>query len=372
MKKEALVSVLKIGTAVILIAALIFVVIYQNRDKTLGNRIDIFKADGDSARGIEGYSLGRTMPFEDKALLVTTNTMLLLDSKGKGETKDVSLSAPAVCVSGRYILTYNDGGRLVSLYKGDKEVYQLRPDKDAISAVVNEQGYAAVAYQVEGGETQIVVYNGEGTAFYSWTLGSGQFVSMDLSADNTHLVISSLSDDPGKMLGEISIIRLDSEEKKASASVEDEMYFKVHIGRDYSVLALGSKQLDAYNADGTLRWSLPYNGKTIRNADISDPDMAVLCYTAADSGLVGNSTEVEVVNRLGEITASTRFDGLCECLSVNGENFAASAGKKIFIYDQKCGLRHELSSTSIIKGLSLYRDGKTVFVLSGTGGSVIS
>ena len=371
MKKETIASILKVVIALILIAALVFVVIYQNRNYTIGGEISIFKGDG-SARGIEGYSVARTTPFGDNVLLLTTNTLLLLDHRGRGEPVGVSFSDPDFSVSGRYILAYNDGGKLLSLYKDDKLIYDKRTDANIISAVVNENGYCAVAYQEEIGETHIMVYNSEGTAFYSWNLGSGQFIGMSLSGDNTNLVISSLSDAADGVRGELSFIRLDSEEKQAVGAVDDEIYFDVHMNRDHTVLALGSQQLDYYNGDGTLRWSLPYNGKTLRNADISNPDMIVLCYTAADSGLVGNSTEVEVISRLGEVTASTSFDGLCENLSVNGDRFAVSAGKKILIYNRKCELKKEFSSNSAVKRMSLFGDGKTVFALSGSNGSLIS
>ena len=371
MKKSTIASILKFAIALVLIVALVFVVIYQNRNATIGGEVSIFKGDGENARGIEGYSVGRTTAFGDKVLLLTTNTLLLLDRRGRGEPVNVSFSDPEFSVSGRYILAYNADGRLMSLYKDGKNIYDKRTDADIISAVVNENGYCAVAYQEEIGETHIMVYKNDGTAFYSWNLGSGQFIGMGLSADNTRLVISSLSDDTDSMRGELSFIRLDSEEKQAVGSAPDEIYFDLHVNRDYSVLALGSQQLDYYNADGTLRWSLPYNGKTLRNADISNPDMTVLCYTAADSGLVGNSTEVEIISRLGEVIASTSFDGLCENLSVNGDRFAVSAGKKILIYNRRCELKRELSSNSAVKRMSLFGDGKTVFALSSSGGSLI-
>ena len=371
MKKETIASILKAVIALILIAALVFVVIYQNRNYTMGGEISIFKGDGENARVIEGYSVGRTTAFGDKVLLLTTNTLLLLDRRGRGEPLNVSFSDPDFSVRGRYILAYNDDGRLMALYRDGKLIYDKRTDADIISAVVNENGYCAVAYREEIGETHIMIYNGEGTAFYSWNLGSGQFIGMSLSDDNTNLVISSLSDASDSMRGELSFIRLDSEEKQAISTVDDEIYFDVHMYRDHSVLALGSQQLDYYNADGSLRWTLPYNGKTLRNADISNPDMIVLCYTAADSGLVGNSTEVEIISRLGEVTASTSFDGLCENLSVNGDRFAVSAGKKILIYNRRCELKRELSSNSAVKRMSLFGDGKTVFALSGSSGSLI-
>ena len=96
MKRETLASVFKIGAAVLLIAVLAFVIVYQNRKTGLGSRIEIFKGDGEDSRGIEGYSLGRTMPFGGRALLVTTNTMLLLDEKGRSEALDISLSDPEI------------------------------------------------------------------------------------------------------------------------------------------------------------------------------------------------------------------------------------------------------------------------------------
>ena len=371
MKKETVASILKVLIALVLIAALIFVIIYQNRDAQIGGEINIFKGDGDS-RGIEGYSLGQTMPLGDKALLVTTNTLLLLDRQGRGEAKEISFSSPAIDLSGKYVAVYDRGGRSFALYKNDSLVYSLRAEARIVSAITNENGYTAIACQAEVGETRITVYNDKGIAFYSWNLGSGQFLAMDLSADNTHLAVSSLNDDRERMLGEISIIQLDKEERQAVCSRENEMYFDLHINRDSTVRALGSEQLDYYNADGTLRWSLPYNGRTLRSADISDSEMAVLCYAAADSGFVGNSTEVELINRLGEITASTSFDGLCESLSVNNDKFAVSAGKKIYIYNKKCELLRELSSNSAVKRMSLFKDGKTVFALSGSGGSIIS
>ncbi|MGN1098015.1 MAG: hypothetical protein ACI4SS_03860, partial [Clostridia bacterium] len=86
----------------------------------------------------------------------------------------------------------------------------------------------------------------------------------------------------------------------------------------------------------------------------------------------GNSTDIEIVNRLGEITASGSFDGLSECLSVNGDLFAVSAGKKIYIYNQKCELQKELTSDSSPKRISLFKSGKAVFALSGSGGSIVS
>lgn len=372
MKKETLISIARVLIALALIAVLIFVIIYQNRDKELGGRIDVLNGGGEEARGIEGYSLGQTAPLGDKAVLLTTNTLILLDKNGGGDTVGVSLATPRASVRGKYIAAYDEGGKSFALYKNDNQVYALKAESEIISAVVNSQGYAAVACQESGGAVRITVYNGKGKAFYTWRLGSGQFVAMDLSDDNTNMVISSLRDEREETRGELTFVTLDKEDKLAAAVKKDEIYFDLRMNRDHTVLALGSEQLDYYNSDGTLRWSLPYDGKTLRCADIGDTGMAVLCYASVGSGLLGNSTQVEVVNRKGEITASTTFDGLCDCLSVNGGRFAASAGKKVYIYNEKCELEHELSSNSAVKKLSLYKNGASVFVLSGSGGSIIS
>ena len=371
MKRETVASIVKAFIALAVIAALAFVIVYQNKDKQLGGEVSVLKNGEGASRPIEGYSVGQTLPFGDKALLLATNTFMLLDKNGRGQMREVSFSAPRARAAGKYIAAYDGGGKNFVLYKNDSELYDIKTEDDISAATVNENGYAAVACREEGGGTSITVYNDKGKPFYVWNLSSGQFVAMDLSADNTRLCISSISDDPAELRGEITVVRLDSEEKCASCAKEDEVYFDVRINRDYTVMALGSGQLDYYNADGTLRWSLPYDGKTLRCADIDDPDMAVLCYASADSRFFGSSTQVEVINRLGEISAQASFDGLCENLSVNGDSFAASAGKKIFIYNRKCELENEISSNSAVKKMSLLKNG-SAFVLSGSGGSIIN
>ncbi len=373
MKKETKGKISRAVTAVIISAILIFVIAYQNRDKSLkGEIVSILETGSkDETRSIEGYAGANVFPYGSKAALVTTNTLMLMDEKGKGKAEDISVPSPQSVCSGDYILICDRGGRSFTLYDGTKEVYSAKTECDIISGRVNRNGYAAVAEELSGGNTEIIVYNAKGEAIYSWTMGSGEFVDMDLCADNTRLAISSVGDSQDKLMGEITVVRLDMTEKAASGFETDEIYFNVKINRDYTVSALGSEKLDLYNSDGSRRWSLSYDGRTLLGADISSPDRMILCCQSASSGLGGNSTEVEVVNRMGEITASTVFDGLCEHLCVSGKLFAVSAGKRIFIYDEKCTLKNELLSDYAVKGLALFKDGNSAFVLSGSGGNII-
>ncbi len=372
MKKETKASILKFFTAIVLMVILVFVIAYQNRDRSLDGVINIFGSQSiNDARGIEGYGGAVTAPLGSKAVLVTTNTFLLMDENGRGESKEISVANPELWVCGSYALVYDGGGKDFTLYEKDTEVYRGKSERPIISAKVNKNGYVIVAAEDSGGQTEINVYNSKGTAFYSWNLGSGEFIDMDLCADNSRMVISSVADDEEELRGELTVVRLDREKKLASGFKTDEIYFSVVLNRDYTVTALGSEQLDFYNSDASLRWSLSYDGKLIRCADIRNPDMLVLCYAAADSGLIGNSTHVELINRMGEITASVGFDGLCEQLSVNGDRFAASAGKQIYVYNSQCRCEREYTADSSVKRLALLKNGKSVFVLSGSDGNIL-
>lgn len=75
---------------------------------------------------------------------------------------------------------------------------------------------------------------------------------------------------------------------------------------------------------------------------------------------------------MGKITATANLDGLCEGLSKNGKRFAVSAGKRVYIYDEKCTVERELLSDFAVKGLALYKSGKSAFVLSGSTGKTIT
>lgn len=373
MKKDIKGKIARIVGAILILAALIFVIAYQNRDVSLSEGIDSILTAGNSqsSRSIEGYAGGSTFPIGKKTALVTTNTLMITDEKGGGKAVDISVPSPQSDCSGEYIIVCCRGGRSFSLYNETKEIYTVKTECPIIMGCVNQNGYAAVAGELTGGDTQILVYNPKGEAIYSWVMSSGEFIGMDLCADNTRLAISSVGDAQDKLRGEITVVRLDRTEKAASGFETDEIYFNVKINRDYTVSALGSRQLDLYNSDGTRRWSLSYDGRTLLGADISSADMMIICCQSASSGLIGNSTDIEVVNRMGEITASANLDGLCEHLSKNGKRFAVSAGKRVYVYDEKCNLENELLSDFAVKGLALYKSGNSAYVLSGSAGKVI-
>lgn len=372
-KKDIKTSVIRAIVAIVIFAALVFVIVYQNHDRSIGNEIINLMggSKGEDGRSIEGYAGGVALPYKGKALLVTTNTFMLMDDNGGSDVLDISVPSPAAEASGDYILVYDREGRDFSLYSGSKLVYSKRTETPIIAGRLNQNGYVLIAGEVLGGDTEITVYNSKGEPIYLWTLASGEFVDMDISPDNARMVISSVSDAEDELRGELTVVRLDSTERLASGHESDEIYFRVKINRDYTISALGSEKLDLYNSDGKRRWSLDYNGRTLLSADISNPDMMVLCCESAASGLVGTSTEIEVVNRMGEVTASTSSDGLCERLSVNGSYLAISAGKKIYIYDEKCRLQKELLADFGVKGLALFKKGNAAFVLSGSAGSIV-
>lgn len=374
MKKINRASVIKGIVAAVLLLALVFVIAYQNRDRVIGGEIiNIMDASGakKESRSIEGYAGGTALPFGKKALLVTTNTLMLMDENGSGKAADISVPSPEADANGDYILVYDKDGRDFMLYSETKPVYTGRSEAAIIAGRVNQNGYALIACEVMSGGTEIMVYNSKGEAIYVWKLNSGEFVDMDLCADNSRMVISSVSNDENELRGELSIVRLDSGELFASGFQTDEIYFNVKINRDYTVTALGSERLALYNADGSQRWELSYNGRTLLGADISSADMTILCYENDSSGIMGNTTLIEVVNRLGEVTASTELDGLCEKLSKNGSMFAVAAGKRVYIYDEKCRLQKELLSDFSVKGLALFKSGSAAFVLGAGAGNIL-
>lgn len=372
MKKKQMSSIARIILAAAVLLALIFVIAYQNRDRSFGGVIDILNSrQSEEGRSIEGYAGGTALPYRKKALLVTTNTFMIMDEDGESKTLDISVPSPAVSTDGKYILIYDREGRDFTLYDGQEPVYALHSESPIISGKVNRSGYVLIAGEVMGGGTRIIAYNPKGEAIYSWSMGSGEFVDMDISPDNSRMVISSVSGREDELRGELNVVRFDSTKQQASGYETDEIYFNVKLNRDYTVSALGSAALALYNADGTRRWALDYQGRTLLGADITNPDRMVICCESASSGLMGNSTRIETVNRLGEVTASAVCDGLCENLSLSGDGFAVSAGNRVFVYDGKCVLKKELSAEFGVKRMALFADGKAAFVMSGSTGNII-
>ena len=144
------------------------------------------------------------------------------------------------------------------------------------------------------------------------------------------------------------------------------------FNRNGTSVAVGSDALVYFNADGGAKWRYKYGGRTLIKADVSQPNSMVLAFSAKGSGIKGNSTEIEVINRLGKRAAEITASGISDDISTSTEGIAVAFGKTAHIYDFNLSEEQQLQSETGIKKLVFFRDGKHLLVIGNSGGKILS
>lgn len=374
MNKQKLLKILKNIGAIIVMAAMLVIIFYQNRDR------DIFKfgreesnkiASAGTETSAEGYSDSAISSVGDAVCYLTTNSYSVLDENAKGEKVAVSFSAPLIYSKDDYVICYNKNGLDFTVFKRQRECYSISTENRILCAKVNANGYAFIATEKEGYNCECLVYNRRGEAVFKWDISKSEFLDGDLSGDNKYIAISVVTAGEKSLLGEVLLIDTTEAEIKEKKDFDSQLFYKICFNKNSTYTALGNKCLAYFNADGTAKWTYSYEDKTLLKADISNPDMMVLAFSEPGSGIKGNTTHIKVVNRLGKEAAQRDFDGLADDISVTKNALAVAFGRSVYITDSSLEDKKTLKSETSIKKIALYDDNEHLFVIGSSDISII-
>lgn len=375
MNKQKIIDILKNAAAIVVLCALLIIIFYQNRER------DIFglreketqKTAADGARtDIIGDGLsGDICRVGDSVAVITANSFSVLNLKGEGKPREIAMPSPVLSGSGDYAIYYNSDDKEAFVCKRERLRYTVKTDNRIIRAKVTRGGYAVVATEKEGYSSEIVIYDAGGDAVFKWDISKSEFLDADADPDNSRVALSQLSSGESGIEGEIVLIDMKEAKAVKKKTFKNKLFYNIEFNRNGTFTALGSDSLAYFNRDGSMKWETEYGERTLLKADISQPDMMVLAYSAAGSGIKGNSTEIEIVGRLGKVTAKRTLNGLADAVRVSGSEIAAAFGKKIYVLDNGLKTKRKLEAESSVKKLEFFGDNKHLFVLGNSGGAIM-
>ncbi len=372
MNKEKILKVLKNTAVIIVIISLFTIIYYQNRDRAIGKILSGENQKSKEEQSImDGLVDAGICKIGEKIGIITTHSYSVIDENAKTTDSEIALSEPVIYSDSDYAVFYSADSKEATVSKNERVHYTINAENRIIKAKVNRNGYGIIVTEKEGYTSEIVVYNRLGEAIFRWDLSSSELIDADLNSDNNKLILSVLESNEKKMCTKVMLIDITSAKVENSEYFDNEAIYKVEFNRNSTCYGLGSSKLFYFNSDGTVKWEKSYKGKTLLKADLTNPDMVVLAYSGAGSGIKGNSTELEVVSRLGKVTASKTIDGLVEDISVNKAKIAVAIGKNVEIYTQALKLKETLMSKSVIEKIEFFENDNYLFVLGNTGGDIL-
>ena len=236
---------------------------------------------------------------------------------------------------------------------------------------MNRNGYALVVTEKEGYSSEATVYNRAGEAIFRWSLSKSEFLDGDINADNNKIVVSAIDAEDKVMQGKMMLIDITDAKVEKEEIFDSDIFYTVDFNRNGTYVATGSSYLAYFNANGTLKWKRDYSGRTLLKTDITQPDVLVLAFSAAGSGIRGNSTEVEVINRLGKVIAKRTINSIADDISVSGQKIAIAFGKKLYVTNTLLEEEKIYEAESSIKKTEFFTGGKHLFILGNSSEEII-
>ena len=371
--KDKIKHIAKNISAVVVILSMLVIVYYQNRDR------DIFKfgeTESDNIvssdqEGKNGYYAGDAVSVDDKIAYVTSTELKLFDEDADGTAVPVAFSEPVIYSKDEYIVCYNKNSFDISLYKKTKECFSIKSENKIIRAKVNENGCLFLVTEKDGYSCECLVYNKSGETIFRWDVSKSQFVDGDINNQNNVMALSLASSGQKELLGEIVLIDMTQAKELKRHTVENELFFELHYNVNNTLTAVGSKSLRYYTDKGKEKWLYSYGDKILAKSDVSNQYMMVLAFEESGSGVKGNSTDVRVINAVGQETGRKTYDYIADDISVNGESIAIAFGKEIYITDDELDTDKKIISESGVRKVVLFDDDEYVFVIGGSGGKIL-
>ncbi len=221
------------------------------------------------------YETGSKQMFASMGsdLAVASSTGLqLLDKDGNTVSREVfSMTNPAVCASGSTCAFYDVGGYSLRIYK-DGKFENMDRDSQITSVSVNSSGYYAVAGADPGYKGSVKVYDSTLKPVYEWYSGSGYIIDAAVSPDSTMLAVLCV-ESSGSI---VHIFKMDSEDEYASASVPDELMFRLSFEAGGNFCIISEKSIHFFSSGGKELSSYDFGDNYLADYELSESCWAVV------------------------------------------------------------------------------------------------
>lgn len=172
----------------------------------------------------------------------------VFDAKGGETLRDaLRMDDPAIRAESGRAIVFDIGGTAVRVFDSAQVLVGFDTEDRLVSASINRNGWFCVCEQDSGGyKGSVLVYNEEGRNVYKASIASGYVVSAELSRDNRHLAILTVSEDGGRVI----FYNLSGEEAIGTYLLPDALILDIRFTQRGDLLAVTPQELLLIDRDG--------------------------------------------------------------------------------------------------------------------------
>ena len=322
---------------------------------------------------LDGGVRYRAVRYMDTVALTGGGQMMFVKKNGSlsGDHPLLSMSAPMLSASGKYLIVGDTEGTGVVIFANKKKIRSLQTEGKIYSVRINSNGYYLIISEEKGYKGLVTLYSNLGTEIYRWHSGDRNILDADIDYDGTSFKVALLDTDSGQAAGRILFFRTDAPEPVNEISSNSNLFCRLTCNRDHSLTALGDTALTKFSPNGQELWSVDYSDQTLLSADISSVDRLVVLRTAGEAADGRGGSALCVYNRNGKEKNVITFDGQGESMSVCDDIALILRNPKILVSDIDGSGVVDYSSGKDLKFVTVFQDKKHALAVSSGGYEIL-
>ena len=295
-------------------------------------------------------------PVGDGLAIASSSSLQLLNPAGAMVFKQVvSYDRPAVFGSPRGALFCELGGVHSVFTAPDGAEHAIEPGGEILTGGMNENGWFYLVTAEAGYKALVSVYNSACEKQYEWWSGGGYVLRAAVSPDNRELAVLCAERDCTRL----HIFALNSETERASALLEDALYYDLAWMNGSTVCAVGETGLRFLSDDGTEKGRFDLDGRYLLDYALSRSGFAVVYVSAYRSGAGGT---LLTLDPRGQELGSASLVRDVISLSTEGKQILVMTADSLALYDQNL-VRQYANDTLMTARRALLRPNGDILLL---------
>lgn len=222
---------------------------------------------------------------------------------------------PAMCVSEKYILIYDRGGKGFCVASGYSEYLRETLDSPILSASMNQSGAFALVTNEENYRAAVSVYSARQKLLCKWYTAQYYVLHTSVSPDSEYFAVLCLSQQELSSSAQIRCFRIGEEYPTWTAELGEKQVWSMTHDKSGGLVILCDDGVYRYDAQGTLTASLPLSTPPDRFSVTAGGDL-LLAFSDASRGVP--TVRVQILGDLGETVYQGSFSGTLRDTACNG------------------------------------------------------
>lgn len=358
----------------LILLAILSINIYSNRYYLTPDQIITFFQDKFVSIGHgEGFPrpvygakvLPQNFKLLDGDIVFSSDTNVTCYNKNSKEifNRQHSFFSPILKTSKNKALLYDLYGKSFEIDAKSKNLYKSTLDDEILCAGIAENGNYGIATKTNGYFSKVSIFKRlSANKIYEYNFSDTYVSDLDLSPNGKNFSAVGLSSQNGCMYSNLFIFNCDDENPKFKIQFKDSMIFKLCYVNNNHIAILGDNIFSVINTKNGQRKDYNFENKTLTAFEINKNDRHVLSLSNSDDG---NSCEVILIDKNGEILNSFKTDIKIKSISYKNRKIAALSYDKVYVYNKKGKLLKTLSCDQNTKAIKFF-DNKKLYSLGVT------